>query len=35
MFKTECSVCKKKLELLKDSTEGQAVYCGDCWTKKK
>jgi len=28
-----CKECERELRLLKDSTEGMAVYCGDCWVK--
>ena len=34
VFITNCAKCGKKLELLKDSTEGQKVYCGGCWSKE-
>ena len=33
-FVTYCKTCGKELRLLKDSTEGQAVYCGGCYAKK-
>jgi hypothetical protein len=32
-FITACAGCKKELRLLKDSTEGQRCYCGDCYSK--
>ena len=33
-FVAYCKVCGKELHLLKDSTEGQAVYCGGCYAKR-
>ena len=32
-FIVNCAYCKKEIRLLKDSTNGQKVYCGDCWDK--
>ena len=34
-YVTKCSGCKKELRLLKDSTEGMKVYCGECYEKRK
>lgn len=35
VFITNCAICNIELRLLKDSTEGQKVYCGQCWSKKE
>ena len=31
---TKCADCGTELKLLKDSTEGQKAFCGDCWSKR-
>ena len=33
-FKVNCNYCNIELDLEKDSTEGQNVYCGDCYEIK-
>ena len=35
-FEVKCAgTCGSTLRLLKDSTEGQKVYCGYCYDKRK
>ena len=36
MFKIKCSgTCGQILKLLKDSTEGKKVFCGECYSEFK
>ena len=33
-FRVKCAGCNMIIKLLKDSTEGQKVWCGKCWSRK-